>query len=42
MSVKTEKSVRLTESAVMIALGTVLSVFKLIDLPYGGRGDQSA
>ena len=36
MSVKTEKSVRLTESAVMIALGTVLSVFKLIDLPYGG------
>lgn len=28
--------VRLTESAVMIALGTVLSLIKLIDLPYGG------
>lgn len=27
---------RLTESAVMIALATVLSLLKLIDLPYGG------
>lgn len=29
-------TVRLTETAVMIALGTVLSLIKLIDLPYGG------
>lgn len=29
-------TVRLTETAVMIALGTVLSIIKLIDLPYGG------
>ena len=29
-------TVRLTETAVMIALGTVLSILKLIDLPYGG------
>ena len=26
----------LTESAVMIALATVLSLIKIIDLPYGG------
>lgn len=30
------KTARLTESAIMIALGTVLSILKLIDLPYGG------
>lgn len=30
------KIVRLTETAIMIALGTVLSIIKLIDLPYGG------
>ncbi len=29
-------TVRLTETAVMLALGTVLSLVKLIDLPYGG------
>ncbi len=29
-------SVRLTESAVMIALATILSLLKLVDLPYGG------
>ena len=29
-------AVRLTESAVMIALATILSLFKLVDLPYGG------
>lgn len=29
-------AVRLTESAVMIALSTILSLFKLVDLPYGG------
>ena len=28
--------VRLTETAIMIALGTVLSIVKLVDLPYGG------
>jgi len=27
---------RLTESAVMISLATVLSLFKLVDMPYGG------
>ena len=27
---------RLTETAIMIALGTVLSIIKLVDLPYGG------
>ena len=27
---------RLAEAALLIAMGTVLSVFKLIDLPYGG------
>ena len=30
------KTVMMTETAVMIALGTVLSILKLIDLPYGG------
>jgi len=33
---KVSATVRLTETAVMIALGTVLSIVKLIDLPYGG------
>lgn len=33
---KTGPSVRLTESAVMIALATILSLLKLVDLPYGG------
>lgn len=28
--------IRLTETAIMIALGTILSVIKLVDLPYGG------
>lgn len=30
------KTVRLTESAVMLALATVLSVLPILDLPYGG------
>ncbi len=33
---KPRLAVRLTESAVMIALATILSLFKLVDLPYGG------
>ncbi|MGI6264815.1 MAG: energy-coupled thiamine transporter ThiT [Acutalibacteraceae bacterium] len=33
---KTNRSLLLTESAIMIALGTVLSIFKIVDLPYGG------
>ncbi len=33
---KNNRVLMLTESAIMIALGTVLSLFKLIDLPYGG------
>ena len=34
---KSSKTVRaLVESAMMIALATVLSIFKMIDLPYGG------
>lgn len=33
----TNKTVRaLSESAMMIALGTVLSIFKIVELPYGG------
>lgn len=33
----TQKTVRaLSESAMMIALGTVLSIFKIVELPYGG------
>ena len=33
----TTKTVRaLSESAMMIALGTVLSIFKIVELPYGG------
>lgn len=28
--------IRLTETAIMIALGTILSIVKLVDLPYGG------
>lgn len=35
-SKKISATVRLTETAVMIALGSVLSLVKLIDLPYGG------
>ncbi len=30
------KSVRLTESAIMLAFATVLSLVKIVDLPYGG------
>ena len=30
------RSVRLTESAIMLAFATVLSVVKILDLPYGG------
>lgn len=30
------KSIRLTESAIMLAFATVLSLIKVIDLPYGG------
>ena len=33
---KTTKTKILTESAIMIALATVLSVMKLADMPYGG------
>ncbi len=33
---KSNMAVRLTESAIMIALATILSLLKLIDLPYGG------
>ena len=29
-------ALRLTESAIMIALATILSLLKLVDLPYGG------
>lgn len=35
-SLSVRRSLRLTETAVMLALGTVLSLVKLIDLPYGG------
>lgn len=30
------KVVKLTETSIMIALGTILSMIKLVDLPYGG------
>lgn len=30
------RSVRLTESAIMLAFATVLSIVKILDLPYGG------
>ena len=30
------KSIRLTESAIMLAFATVLSLIKIVDLPYGG------
>lgn len=33
---ETRLSVKLCESAMMIALATILSLFKLVDLPYGG------
>lgn len=33
---KPKIAVRLTESAIMIALATILSLLKLVDLPYGG------
>jgi len=33
---KSRLAVRLTESAIMIALATILSLLKLVDLPYGG------
>lgn len=33
---KPKLAVQLTESAVMVALATILSLLKLIDLPYGG------
>ena len=36
MKTKVRPIVWLTESAVMIALATVLSFIKLLDLPYGG------
>lgn len=33
---KSNMALRLTESAIMIALATILSLLKLVDLPYGG------
>ncbi len=33
---QTRKSIRLTESAIMLAFATVLSLVKIVDLPYGG------
>ena len=33
---KSSPIVRLTESAMMIAIATLLSMAKLIDMPYGG------
>ena len=33
---KSRLAVRLTDSAIMIALATILSLLKLVDLPYGG------
>ncbi|MBQ7200725.1 MAG: energy-coupled thiamine transporter ThiT, partial [Eubacterium sp.] len=35
-SVRISTVKRLTESSIMIAIGTVLSLIKLIDMPYGG------
>ena len=32
----TQKTLRLTESAIMLALGFILSLLKLIDMPFGG------
>ena len=31
-----KKSLRLTETAVMLALGFILSMLKIIDMPFGG------
>ena len=33
---KNQKVVRLVESALLLALATVLSLIKVLDLPYGG------
>lgn len=33
---KNKLALRLTESAIMIAAATILSMFKLVELPYGG------
>ena len=33
---KNKLALRLTESAIMIAAATILSIFKLVELPYGG------
>ncbi len=35
-SVTVSSARRLTESSIMVAIGTVLSIIKLIDMPYGG------
>ena len=31
-----KRALRLTESAIMLAFATILSMVKLVDLPYGG------
>ena len=37
MNVKASKQIRaMTECSIMIALSTVLSIIKIIDMPYGG------
>lgn len=33
---KTTRSIKLTESAVLLAISTVLSMIKVVDMPYGG------
>ena len=33
---QTSKSIRLTESAIMLAFATVLSLIKIVDMPFGG------
>lgn len=34
---QTSKSIRLTESAIMLAFATVLSLIKIVDMPFGGQ-----
>lgn len=33
---KNKKTLAITESAVMLALGFILSMIKIVDMPYGG------
>ena len=35
LSMEKKRALRLTESAIMLAFATILSMVKLVDLPYG-------